>query len=93
MPGEKKFSNFEDFIAAMKQLNITKLAFSEVNERRVEQTQKDLIEVVVVREVEIKSYKDSVIYKFYDKGDHLESLYETLISEGFQVKRINKNIT
>jgi hypothetical protein len=93
MTREKKFSSFVDFIAAMKKLNITKLAFSEVNERRAEQTREDLLEVIVVREVEIKSYKDSVIYKFCDKGDHLESLYEALISEGFQVKRISKNIT
>lgn len=93
MSGEKKFTSLEEFIQAMKELNITKIAFSEVNERRPEQTQENLLEVVVVREVDIISYKDSVIYKFSDRGDHLESLYQILINEGFEVKRINKNIT
>ena len=93
MSGEKKFNSLGDFIQAMKQLNITKVAFSEVNERRPEQTREDLLEVVVVRKVDIISYKDSIIYKFSDKGDHIESLYQLLINEGFEVKRFNKNIT
>ena len=93
MSGEERFNSLEEFIQAMKKMNITKIAFSEVNERRPEQTQENLLEVVVVREVDIISYKNSVIYKFSDKGEHLESLYQILINEGFEVKRINKNIT
>lgn len=93
MPGEERFNSLDEFIQAMKQLNITKIAFSEINERRPEQTQENLLEVVVVREVDIMSYKDSVIYKFSDKGDHIESHYSILIEEGFEVKRFNKNIT
>jgi len=93
MSGEEKFNSLEDFIQAMKKLNITKIAFSEVNERRPEQTKEDLLEVVVVRKVDIITYKDSIIYKFSDKGDHIESLYQILINEGFEVKRFNKNIT
>jgi len=93
MASEEKFSTIEDFMDALKKLNLVKVAFSEVKERRVEQTREDLIEVVVVREVDILSYKDSVIYKFSDKGDHLESHYQLLVENGFDVKRINKNIT
>jgi len=93
MSSEEIFDTFEDFIDVLKKLEINKVAFSEVKERRVEQTREDLIEVVVVREVDILSYKKSVIYKYSDKGEHLESLYETLIDQGFEVKRINKNIT
>jgi len=93
MAEEKKFNTLEDFMDALKKLNLNKVAFSEVKERRVEQTREDLIEVVVVKEVDILSYKDSVIYKFSDKGEHLESLYQTLVECGFDVKRINKNIT
>jgi hypothetical protein len=93
MSGEERFNSLEDFIQAMKKLNIQKVAFSEVNERRPEQTKEDLLEVVVVREVDILSYKDSIIYKFSDKGDHLESLYQILVDEGFEVTRFNKNIT
>jgi len=93
MSGEKIFSTLEEFMNTLKKINISKVAFSEVKERRAEQTKVDLLEVVVVREVDILSYKDAVIYKYSDKGEHLESLYEKLIKEGFEVKKISKNIT
>ncbi|PKL16209.1 MAG: hypothetical protein CVV49_17480 [Spirochaetae bacterium HGW-Spirochaetae-5] len=93
MSREEIFNTLEDFMAALKKLNLTKVAFSEVKERRAEQTREDLLEVVVVREADILSYKDSVIYKFSDKGEHMESLFETLVENGFEVKRISKNIT
>jgi hypothetical protein len=93
MSSEKIFTTLEEFMDEMKKLNICKVAFSEVKERRAEQTKADLLEVVVVREVDVLSYKDSVIYKFSDKGEHLEALYQILIEQGFEVKRINKNIT
>ena len=93
MSEDKIFTTLDEFMETLKKLNINKVAFSEVKERRVEQTKVDLIEVVVVREVDILSYKDSIIYKFSDKGEHIESLYTILIENGFDVKRINKNIT
>ncbi|HNX25360.1 MAG TPA: hypothetical protein PKG60_15040 [Spirochaetota bacterium] len=93
MATEEKFNTLDEFMNALKKLNITKVAFSEVKERRVEQTKADLIEVVVVREVDILSYKNSVIFKYSDKGEHLETLFETLVDNGFDVKRISKNIT
>jgi hypothetical protein len=93
MSREEIFNTLDDFMAALKNLNLTKVAFSEVKERRAEQTREDLLEVVVVREADVLSYKDSVIYKFSDKGEHMESLFETLVENGFEVKRISKNIT
>lgn len=93
MSQEEKFATIDEFMEALKKLNINRVAFSEVKERRAEQTREDLLEVIVVKEVDILSYKDSIIYKFSDKGEHLETLYETLIDHGFEVKRINKNIT
>lgn len=89
----QEFGTLDEFIIAMKDLGITKIAFSEVNERRAEQTKEDLLEVVVIREVTLKAYKDSVIYRHFQKCDNLDSVYERLVSEGFEVKRINKNIT
>jgi len=89
----QEFSILDDFIREMKKLEIKKIAFSEVNERRAEQTKEDLLEVVVIKEVTLKSYRDSVIYKYYEKNDNLDALYDRLVSEGFDVKRINKNIT
>lgn len=93
MSRDEIFSTLEEFMNALNKLNIKKVAFSEVKERRAEQTKVDLLEVVVVRKVDILSYKDAVIYKFSEQGEHIETLYDTLISRGFDVKRISKNIT
>lgn len=93
MSSEQIFNSLEELMSELKKLNIKKVAFSEVKERRAEQTREDLLEVVVVREVDVLSYKDAVIYKFSDKGEHLESLFETLVNNDFEVKRISKNIT
>jgi len=90
---EQDFGSLDEFILELKKLDIKKIAFSEVNERRAEQTKEDLLEVVVVREVTLKAYKDAVIYRYYEKTDTLDDLYERLINEGFEVKRINRNIT
>ena len=89
----EKYSTLDEFISEMKRLGVKKIAFSEVNERRAEQTKEDLLEVVVIKEVTLKSYKDSVIYKYFEKNENLNAIYDRLISEGFEVKRINNNIT
>ena len=92
MDNEVIYNSLEEFIDSLKSLNLNKVAFSEVHERRAVQTREDFIEVIVVREVNILSYKDSVVHKFSAKGDIVESIYQTLIDGGFDVKRINKNI-
>lgn len=93
MSREEVFNTLEDLMNELKKIEVNKVAFSEVKERRAEQTREDLLEVVVVRQVDVLSYKDSVIYKFSDKGEHIDSLYEMLVENGFEVKRISKNIT
>lgn len=93
MSQEQIFTSVDDFIKKVKELGLTKIAFSEVNERRVEQTTDSQIDVVVFRKVDLLTYKDSVIYKYTEKSDDLNPLYERLVGEGFDVKRINKNIT
>jgi len=93
MSQDQIFTSVEEFIKAIKELGITKIAFSEVNERRVEQTNDSQIDVVVFRKVDLLTYKDSVIYKYSERSDDLNPLYERLVGEGFEVKRINKNIT
>lgn len=93
MSDEQIFTSVDDFIKKVKELGITKIAFSEVNERRVEQTTDSQIEVVVFRKVDLLTYKSSVVYKYSERSDDLNPLYEKLVTEGFEVKRINKNIT
>lgn len=93
MSREEIFDTLEEFMEALTNLNISKVAFSEVKERRAEQTKVDLLEVVVVRKVDVLSYKDAVIYKFHDQGERIETHFNALIDRGFEVKRISKNIT
>ena len=92
MDNEIIYNSLEEFIDSLKKLGINKVAFSEVNERRAVQTREDFIEVIVVREVTVLSYKDSIVHKYSAKGDILESIYQTLLDNEFNVKRINKNI-
>ena len=93
MSQDQIFTSVDEFIKKIKELGITKIAFSEVNERRVEQTNDSQIDVVVFRKVDLLTYKDSVIYKYSERSDDLNPLYERLVGEVFEVKRINKNIT
>ena len=93
MSQDQIFTSVDEFIKKIKELGITKIAFSEVNERRVEQTNDSQIDVVVFRKVDLLTYKDSVIYKYSERSDDLNPLYERLVGEGFEVKRISKNIT
>lgn len=89
----KEFSSLDDFICEMKNLDIDKIAFAEVNERRAMETAKDFVEVVLVREVTLKAYKDAVIYKYHQKCEDLDELHDFLIAQGFEIKRLNRNIT
>lgn len=93
MSDEIKFNTIEEFMSELKKLNISKVAFSEVKERRAEQTKDDMLEVVVVRKVDILSYKKPVVYKFSYAGEDVEAYYTILAENGFDIKRINKNIT
>ena len=93
MSKEQIFTSVDEFTQKLKELGINKIAFSEVNERRAEQTTNNQIEVLVFRKVDLLSYRDSVIYKYSERSEDLNPLYERLVSEGFEVKRINKNIT
>ncbi|HQO39761.1 MAG TPA: hypothetical protein PK986_04760 [Spirochaetota bacterium] len=93
MSQDQIFTSIDEFIKTVKELGIKKIAFSEVNERRAEQTTDSQLEVVVYRKVDLLTYKESVIYKYSERSDDLNPLYERLVSEGFDVTRINKNIT
>ncbi len=93
MSEEQIFTSEEEFILKLKELGIQKIAFSEINERRAMQTTGDQIEVLVFRKVDLLSYRDSIIYKYTAVAEDLNPIYERLVNEGFEVKRINKNIT
>ncbi len=93
MSNEVIFKTAEDFIKEVKSAGISKIAFSETNERRAENTKDDLLEVVTVRKVDVLAYLAPTIYKYSEETEDLDSLCELFQSNGLNVTRINKNIT
>ena len=93
MTGEKIYDSLDDFTAFLKKEGIGKIAFAEVCERRAQQTKDDLLEVVVVRKVDLLAYKDAVIFKCAFASDELNELYNSLVEQGFEVNRKSRNIT
>ena len=92
MTGEKNFDTTDEFTAFLKSTGIEKISFSEVCERRAVQNN-DLLEVVVVKKVDLLAYKNAVIYKCALATDELDELYQSLIVQGFEVNRKSRNIT
>lgn len=92
MTGEKNFDTPEEFTAFLKSAGIEKISFSEVCERRAVNND-DLLEVVVVKKVDLLAYKNSVIYKCALTTDGLDELYQSIIAQGFEVNRKSRNIT
>ena len=93
MVNEIIFNELKNFIIELKNNKIEKVAFSEVNEKRTKQINPDELHVVHVRKVDVIAYKSSVVYKCSLDDIDLESTYNILENEGFEVTRINKNIT
>lgn len=92
MTGEKIFETADKFTDFLKNAGIGKISFSEVCERRAVQN-KDMLEVVMVKKVDLLAYKNAVIYKCSLITDELDELYESLIAQGFEVNRKSRNIT
>jgi len=93
MSGEKVFNSLDSFVDGVKSLDVTKLAFSEVYERRAEQVEPEVLDVIVMKRVNLLAYKDSTIYKCTLSDSDHDAVYDQLVSQGFEVKRINNNIT
>ena len=89
---EKNFSDIDSFKTELKRLGITKIVFAGTRERRAEQTSYDKIEVLPYIRLEIIAYMDAVIYKYAAKDVDLDAMYAVL-SEDFEIKRVNRNIT
>jgi len=92
MANEKIFETADEFTDFLKNAGIEKISFSEVCERRAVQT-KDMLEVVMVKKVDLLAYKNAVIYKCTLITDELDELYESLNTQGFEVNRKSRNIT
>jgi len=92
MSTEKIFSDIDSFRAELKRLAITKVVFADTKERRAEQTSDEKFEIIPYIRLEIIAYKDAVMYKYLARDVDLDAMYAAL-SEDFEVKRVNRNIT
>lgn len=93
MQREIIFDKLEQFTGEMKRLNIKKLAFAEINEKRAIEVEPGKVQVVDVRILDILAYKDSTVYKCKIKDEDFDSIHEILLDEGFDIVRRNRNIT
>ena len=93
MSKEIIFDNLYNFIKEVKMNDIRKIAFSEVNEKRTKQMNPDELHVVHVKKADVLAYKSSIVYKCILEDIDLDEVYDLLLEEGFEVTRINKNIT
>ena len=92
MEQEKRIDVLDDYIKELKKQNIDKIAFCETNEKRALQQGKQ-VDVVHILKLEILGYKDSVIYKCILKDADLDSTFDILKGQGFEITRKNRNIT
>ena len=87
------FDNLNDFINEVRGQGITKIAFSETNEKRAVQVSDKELKVMHLVKLELLAYKEAVIYKcIINDADH-DAIYRRLNDDGFEVKRMNRNIT
>ena len=98
MEGEILFGGMEEYLAALKQQGITRIAMAETRERRpvyldaAGDSTLGTIDVVVVKRSELLAYRDSRIYKCVVNDVEPDQVYRELVSVGFEVKRRSRNI-
>ncbi len=93
MSGEKQYTNLKSYIADIRKSGIDKLAFAETNEKRAEQVDDSVLEVVHVKKLELLAYREGTIYKCLLADIDLDETYSHLVAEGFTVERMKRNIT
>ncbi len=93
MQREIFFDYLEHFVSELRNLDIRKIALTEVNEKRAVQVEPDLIQVVDIVIVEILAYRDSTIYKCRLQDTDPDDVHSKLTDLGFEIIRRNRNIT
>ena len=92
MEREILLNSVDEFVKVIKDKDISKIAFAEVNEHRPYQVKDEKLELVKLKKVDLLSYKDSVIYKCVVENCDLDELYNDLLSKGFEVNRKSRNL-
>ena len=93
MQREVAYDSVESFVEGLRESGIEKIAFGETNEKRAEQVEPGVLQVVDVERVDLVAYRDSVIHKCVVNGVDREALFRRLVGEGFDVTRRSRNIT
>jgi hypothetical protein len=94
MQREIIFDKMEEFISELNSRGVKKIAFTTVSEKRAKRTAPGQIGVIHVKKLELLAYKDSIIFKHLmtDEPDFKE-IHDFLENLGFEIKKINRNIT
>ena len=87
------FDSIGEFITALKEAGIMKIAFAVINEKRSIQKNPELIEVERIHSADALAYQKPAIYKYTATGDGVGVAEQILINAGFDVTRRDRNIT
>lgn len=87
------FDSIGEFIAALREEGIDKIAFAVVNEKRSIQKTPELVEVERIYAADALAYKSPAIYRYKAEGDSVGIAEQLLINAGFSVIRRDRNIT
>ena len=90
---ELNFDSIGEFVSALKEAGITKIAFAVVSEKRSIQKNPELIEVESVHTADALAYKSPALYRFCASGDGVGIAETILRNAGFDVTRRDRNIT
>jgi hypothetical protein len=93
MQKEIRYDKVVEFIRELKSQGITRVAFSEINEKRPRQIEENILRVEDMVRVDILAYKNSTIFKCVLEGVNLDALCREFASQGFEVTRRSRNIT
>ena len=90
---EKIFDDLHLFIEECGSRDIKKIAFAETNEKRAEQVEDSVLEVVHVKKCDLLAYREGTIYKCVLRDIDLDETYNLLKEKGFEVEKVDRNIT
>lgn len=87
------FDSINEYMTALKEAGIDKVALAVVNEKRSIQKDHERVAVEHIYSADALAYKSSAIYRFRAEGGKIDEAELTLAGAGFHVTRRNRNIT
>lgn len=93
MQREIIFDKIESYIQNLQDNNITKVAIATIDEKRPDQIEPNVLQVVHMKKIELLAYKDSIVYKCIIENRSPGDIEEILSPEGFEIIHRNRNIS